>query len=60
MNVLGRFIHTLRAWAGLADASETHLTPSHGWLLPAPVDAVARSVAARSESDARRVARAER
>jgi hypothetical protein len=38
--MLGRLFHTLRVWAGLADASESHITPSHGWLLSEP--AVAR------------------
>ena len=52
MNTLGRLLHTLRVWTGLADASESHLTPSHGWLLPPPAaarqqqqDPVARRVA---------------
>jgi hypothetical protein len=36
MNLLGRVLHVLRVWTGLADASDAHLTPSHGWLLPAP------------------------
>ena len=36
MNLLGRALHVLRVWTGLADASDSHLTPSHGWLLPAP------------------------
>jgi len=39
MNILGRAFHTLRVWTGLADASESHLTPSHGWLLAAAADA---------------------
>jgi hypothetical protein len=39
MNMLRRVIHALRVWTGLADASESHLTPSHGWLLPTPADA---------------------
>ena len=39
MNMLSRAFHTLRVWTGLEDASESHLTPDHGWLLPAPVDA---------------------
>ena len=39
MNLLGRMFHTLRVWLGLADASESHLTPSHGWLLSEPVEA---------------------
>ena len=53
MTIMGRILHTLRAWTGLADAAESRLTPDHGWLLPAPVDARAN----RKESDARRVAR---
>jgi hypothetical protein len=39
MNMLSRAFHTLRVWTGLEDASESHLTPDHGWLLPAPADA---------------------
>ncbi len=50
MDILGRLFHTLRVWAGLADASESHITPGHGWLLPVP--AVARQQ--REESKARR------
>lgn len=53
MNLLGRAFHTLRAWMGLADASGSHLTPSHGWLLPAP--ALARQQ--RLDSDDRRARR---
>jgi hypothetical protein len=56
MKMLGRFIHALRVWSGLADTSEAHLTPSHGWLLPAP--AVARQQ--RMDADAQRPERAER
>jgi hypothetical protein len=56
MNVLGKILQTLRVWTGLADTSEAHLTPGHGWLLPAPVDALAQ----RRESDARRAPRAGR
>ncbi len=52
MNLLGRTLHTLRVWTGLAGASESHLAPGHGWLLPMP--AVARQE--RRESDARRAA----
>ena len=36
MNVLNRMFHTLRVWTGLADASESRLTPDHGWLLASP------------------------
>jgi hypothetical protein len=39
MNMLGRVLRTLRVWTGFADASESHLAPSAGWLLPAPADA---------------------
>lgn len=53
MTLLGRIFHTLRVWTGLADASESRITPDHGWLLPAPADARAN----RKDSDARRVAR---
>jgi hypothetical protein len=35
--MLGRILHTLRVWTGLADASVSHITPSHGWLLAEPV-----------------------
>ncbi len=36
MNLLQRCLSTLRTWLGLGDASDDHLTPSHGWLLPVP------------------------
>jgi len=49
MNLLGKAFHMLRVWMGLADASESHITPSHGWLLPAP--ALARQQ--RLDSDGR-------
>jgi hypothetical protein len=42
MNLLGRSFSTLRSWLGLGDASDDRLTPSHGWLLPAPEAVVAR------------------
>jgi hypothetical protein len=54
MNMPGRVLHTLRTWTGLADASESHLTPSHGWLLPTPADTRQQrkdADAARSGSD---------
>jgi hypothetical protein len=50
--MLGKAFHVLRVWTGLADASESHLTPSHGWLLAAASDARRQ----REESDARRAA----
>ena len=37
--MLGRLFHMLRVWTGLADASESHITPSHGWLLSEPAEA---------------------
>lgn len=49
MNVLSKFVLKLRRWMGLADPSESHLTPSHGWLNPSPADARQ----ARKDSDAR-------
>jgi hypothetical protein len=52
MNMLGKAFHTLRVWTGLADASESHLTPGHGWLLAAAVDARQQ----REDPDARRAA----
>jgi hypothetical protein len=36
MSLLRRSLSTLRTWLGLGDASDDHLTPSHGWLLPGP------------------------
>ena len=53
MNLLGKALHALRVWTGLADASESHLTPSHGWLLAVPADARQQ----RDEGDVRRAAR---
>jgi hypothetical protein len=53
MNMLGRAFHRLRVWTGLADASESHLTPSHGWLLAAATDAHRQ----REESEAQRAVR---
>jgi hypothetical protein len=54
MKLLSRMVHTLRAWTGLADASESRLTPDHGWLLAAPADARRQ----RQEADAQRAVRA--
>jgi hypothetical protein len=34
MRILSRAWYALRTWLGLADASDSRLTPSHGWLLP--------------------------
>ena len=39
MKLLGKVVDALRVWMGLADASGSQLTPSHGWLLPVLVDA---------------------
>jgi hypothetical protein len=55
MDMLGKVLHKLRVWTGLADASESHLTPSHGWLLPA-LAAVRQQ---RQHSDAQRAVRSE-
>jgi len=44
--MMDRAFHALRSWLGLADASETHLTPGHGWLLPVPAEVVSRGRAA--------------
>jgi hypothetical protein len=41
MNLLRGSFHILRTWLGLGDASDDHLTPSHGWLLPPPKAVVA-------------------
>ena len=49
MNVLGRVFHALCVWTGFADAAGSHLTPSHGWLLPAPADARRTALAARGQ-----------
>jgi hypothetical protein len=53
MNLLGMAFQKLRAWLGLADASDSHLTPDHGWLLPVPADARRQ----REGTDARRASR---
>jgi len=56
MTMMDRAFHALRTWLGLADASEAHLTPGHGWLLPVPAEVITRRRAAeavRSHSPAR-------
>jgi len=53
MSMMSRAFQTLRVWMGLEDASESHLTPAHGWLLPAPADARRR----RENPDAARAGR---
>ncbi len=55
MNLLGKAFQKMRAWVGLADASDSRLTPGHGWLLPVPVPVDAR--VQRDEKDARRASR---
>ncbi len=42
MNMLSRAFQALRVWMGLGDASDSHLTPEHGWLLPVPAEARSR------------------
>ena len=42
MNVLRRSLSLLRTWLGLGDPSDDHMTPSHGWLLPASDVVLAR------------------
>jgi hypothetical protein len=54
--MMDRAFHALRTWLGLADASEAHLTPGHGWLLPVPADVLTlrrAAEAARSNGPAR-------
>ena len=46
MTMMDRAFHALRTWLGLADASEAHLTPGHGWLLPVPAEVHTRRDAA--------------
>jgi hypothetical protein len=53
LSILGRIFHTLCVWAGLSDASDAHITPSHGWLLAEP--ALAREQ--RREFDSARTTR---
>ena len=49
MNVITKVVETLRGWLGLADPSESHMIPSHGWLNATPADARQE----RKDSDAR-------
>jgi hypothetical protein len=53
---LREVFHTLCVWTGLADATGSHLTPSHGWLLPTPAEARQQ----RRDSAAQRELRRER
>ena len=39
MNVFAKVFRTLRSWLGLADQSESHVVPSHGWLNASVADA---------------------
>ncbi len=41
MNLLRQALLTVRTWLGLGNPSDDRLTPSHGWLLPAPEAAMA-------------------
>jgi hypothetical protein len=47
--MMDRAFHALRTWLGLADASEEHLTPGHGWLLPVPAEVLTRRRAAEAD-----------
>lgn len=54
--MMDRALHALRTWLGLAEVSEAHLTPGHGWLLPVPAEVLTRrraAEAARSNAPAR-------
>jgi hypothetical protein len=46
MTMMDRAFRALRTWMGLADPSEAHLTPGHGWLLPVPAEVLTRRCAA--------------
>ena len=50
--MMDRAFHVLRTWLGLADASEAHLTPAHGWLLPAPAEVPTRRRVAHARCNA--------
>jgi len=50
MNVFAKVFQTLRSWLGLADQSDSHMVPSHGWLNASVVDARQ----ARKDSDERK------
>jgi hypothetical protein len=56
MSMMGDFLARLRLWLGLGDASDAHPTPSHGWLLPQPIDARRQ----RAELEAGRLRKGER
>ena len=52
MTLLGQLVHLVRTSLGLADPSDSRLTPGHGWLLPVPAEALRL----RHAEDARRAA----
>ena len=54
MNLLTRWWSLLRTWLGLGDPSDDHLTPTHGWLLPAADVVVARRTDTASAPEALR------
>ena len=54
MNLLGKAFQKMRAWVGLGEASDSRLTPGHGWLLPVPVPVDARP---QQEDEAARASR---
>jgi len=53
MSILGNAFHKLRVWTGLTDASESHLTPGHGWLLVGAADARRQREAPEAQRTAR-------
>jgi len=40
MKLLDNVLRLIRTGLGLADPSDSRLTPGHGWLLPAPAEAL--------------------
>ena len=40
MKLLDEIVRLVRTGLGLADPSDSRLTPGHGWLLPAPAEAL--------------------
>lgn len=53
MKLLGALVDWIRTWTGLADPADSRLTPGHGWLLPAP----AQALVMRRAEESRRAAR---
>jgi hypothetical protein len=43
-SVISRAIAAIRVWLGMNDPAQDRLYPSHGWLLPLPVDVRARQL----------------